>query len=243
MKKILTLVVGLTLMHAVNAQKIGFWFDAGLKAGVGPTMLLNKNVFDDDVYDHQFSNGFAVGGKFGIFHGLYNGVTFDVMLNKGTQKFRSEINNPFVEHQVNWNSVDLSVLYRLQKEGIYIELGPQFSFVNKVEQDGFGPEDVSEFYAENLTSGVFGFGGYLIGNDQFTLMFGLRLGYSFTDFISDAGQDLQYPRAAAVQQDLTPYDTYETTNPIFVQLMFEANFGIGYFAKTACAHRTSFFRM
>ena len=73
-------------------------------------------------------------------------------------------------------------------------------------------------------------------------MFGMRVGYSFTDFISDEGQELNYPRAAVNQADLPQYDSYSETNNIYVQFVLEANFGLGYFAKTACANRTAFFR-
>ena len=239
MKRILftlCLIAGVSLSYG---QKVGFWFDAGLKGGVGPSFLLNNNIFDDDTYDHVFTNGYSVGAKFGIFKGLYNGITFDVMYNSGAQDFRSEGMDQTVDHNISWNSTDLAVLYRLQKEGIYVELGPMFSFVNKVEQEGFDPSDVSEFYSENMTSAVFGFGGYLLGGGNFTLMFGLRAAYGFTDFVSDAGQAANYPNPMG---DAVPYDSYESTNPISLQLVFEANFGLGYFAKTACSKRMSFFR-
>ena len=232
MKKLIALTFSILAITSLDAQKIGFWFDAGLKANVGPSLLYNQNILDDDTYDHQLSTGYGIGAKFGVFYGLYNGVNFDIMLNQGVQKFRNEITSDFVDHKVSWTSTDIAVLYRLQKEGIYIELGPEFSLVNKVEQEGFGPSDVSEFYTENYTSGVFGFGGYLLGGGQFTLMFGIRAGYAFTDFISDEGQNLEYPRASTSQVDLVPYDSYTSTNPIFLQFVLEANFGLGYFAKT-----------
>lgn len=242
MKKLLTLVIALSFLGSVNGQKIGMWFDAGIKAGVGPNLMYNQNIFDDATYDHVFSTGYGIGAKLGIFYGLYNGINLDFMLNQGVQKFRSEITNDFVDHKVKWTSTDLAVLYRLQKEGIYVELGPQFSLISKVEQEGFAPSDVSDYYTDVLTNGVFGFGGYLLGGGQFTLMFGMRVGYSFTDFISDEGQELNYPRAAVNQADLPQYDSYSETNNIYVQFVLEANFGLGYFAKTACANRTAFFR-
>ncbi len=242
MKQLFSIVLSVFLFSSLGAQKIGFWFDAGLKAGVGPSLLYNQNIFDDDTYDHQLSTGYGVGAKLGIFYGLYNGVNFDIMLNQGVQKFRSEVTSTFTDHKVSWTSTDIAVLYRLQKEGIYVELGPMFSLINKVEQEGFGPADVSQYYSETNTSGVFGFGGYLLGGGQFTLMFGIRAGYSFTDFINDEGQALQYPRASVSVGDLTAYDSYKSTNPLFLQFMLEANFGLGYFAKTACSNRTAFFR-
>lgn len=226
-------------MTSMNAQKIGFWFDAGVKGGFGPSFMYNTNILDDELYDHQFSNGYSVGAKFGIFKGLYNGITFDVMYNNGNQKFRDEGGDRMIDHSVSWTSTDLAVLYRLQKEGIYVELGPMFSFMNGVDDTYDGTEtDVSDSYTENMTSGVFGFGGYLLGGGQFTLMFGLRATYGFTDMISDDGQNAGFPNPNAV----ATYETYETSNPIGLQLIFEANFGLGYFAKTSCSKRTAFFR-
>jgi hypothetical protein len=239
MKHLFTLLLALGMMTGIQAQKVGFWFDAGLKGGVGPSFLLNNNIFDDDFYDHQLTTGYSVGAKFGIFKGLYNGITFDVMYSNGAQDFRAEGMDQPVDHNINWTSTDLAVLYRLQKQGIYLELGPMFSWVNSVEQTGFDPSDVTEFYSENMTSAVFGFGGYLLSSGNFTLMFGLRASYGFTDFISEAGQDANYPNPMG---EAVPYDSYESTNPINVQLTFEANFGLGYFAKTACSKRMSFFR-
>lgn len=239
MKKLLTLGVLLLAMTQMSAQKVGFWFDAGVKAGFGPSFMLNNNILDDDFYDHVFSNGYSVGAKFGIFKGLYNGVTFDVMYANGIQKFRNEGGDQMIDHEVSWTSTDLAVLYRLQKEGIYVELGPMFSFMSGVDDTYDGTEtDVSDFYVENMTSGVFGFGGYLLGGGQFTLMFGLRATYGFTDMINEDGQAANYPNPNLS----TPYESYEATNPIGLQLIFEANFGLGYFAKTSCSKRMSFFR-
>ena len=239
MKQLMTLVFGLLFITSMSAQKVGFWFDAGVKGGFGPTFMYNSNILDDELYDHQFSNGYSVGAKFGIFKGLYNGITFDVMYNNGNQMFRDEGGDRMIDHSVSWTSTDLAVLYRLQKEGIYVELGPMFSFMSGVDDTYDGTEtDVSESYAENMTSGVFGFGGYLLGGGQFTLLFRLRATYGFTDMISDSGQDARFPNPNAV----TTYETYETSNPIGLQLIFEANFGLGYFAKTACSKRMSFFR-
>jgi len=241
MKKLLTIVLVAGVIMSAQAQKVGFWFDAGLKGGFGPTFMLNNNILDDDTYDHVFSNGYTVGAKFGIFKGLYNGITFDVMYNTGIQKFRDESGDRMIDQEVSWNSTDLAVLYRLQKEGIYVELGPMFSFMNKVDDVYDGNEtDVTDFYAEQMTSGVFGFGGYLLGGGQFTLMFGLRATYGFTDMISDDGQNSSYPINPASTH--AGFDSYESTNPISVQLLFEANFGLGYFAKTSCSKRMAFFR-
>ncbi len=248
MKKLLTFVFAIVFAAGLSGQKIGFWFDAGVKGGIGPSLLLNSNVFSDSYYDHKLSTGYGVGAKLGVFYGLYNGLTFEVMYQQQKQKMRFEPEgSDFADHTYTWTSTDLLVLYRLQKEGIYVELGPMFSLGTKVEEDGTGRSDIDDLYVDNMTHGVFGFGGYLLNNGQFTLMFGLRVGYGFTDLIendnvSSIAANTSFPSQEVYDQNPDEYSSYKSTNPIFLQFMLEANFGIGYFAKTACSNRTAFFR-
>ena len=58
------------------------------------------------------------------------------------------------------------------------------------------------------------------------------------DIISNEGKENGYPvnpfRKVA-------YENYKTTNPLIAQLVFELNWGLGYFAKTACGGRRHFF--
>ncbi|MFZ1257791.1 MAG: hypothetical protein WAR77_15635, partial [Saprospiraceae bacterium] len=145
-------------------------------------------------------------------------------------------------HDINWKNYDIAVLYRMQKDGIYVELGPQFSILNKVtEKNEFNPgeKDVKDFYAKNYISGIFGIGGYILNYENFTTMLGIRLGYGFTDMIGDKGKEAPYyPNPLAEAQ---PYASYKSTNAAFVQLNLEFNFALGYYGKSSCSKRATLF--
>ena len=98
--------------------------------------------------------------------------------------------------------------------------------------------ETTQFYVENYPSAVIGFGWYVFGKEAFTATAGIRVEYALTDVISADGKAAGYP---ANPVRVTAFDPYETTNPLSAQLVFEINWGIGYFAKTACAGRKHFF--
>jgi len=244
MKQLLLLLFVMLALGNMHAQKIGFWFDTGAKIAYGPTGLLNNNIINDSKYDHTINTGYGIGAKFGIYYGRYNGVTIDAMLNQGKQRFEftkgEEQNN---NHTINWSTIDMALLYRMQKASIYFELGPQFSFVNSVTQEipviAGAPTDISQFFNDQYTSAIFGFGGYVLNSNTFTLMFGMRLAYGLTDMISPDGQTAGYPNP---NSENAPYKDYTPTNPVSALFVIEANYGIGYFAKTSCSDRSTFFR-
>jgi hypothetical protein len=216
--------------------------DAGLKVGYGLTGMLNGNLFDDKNYEHHLTTGTTFGAKIGLYIGLYDGVTVDFMISDNNQKFDFNRDGKNFNHEINWKNYDLAVLYRMQKDGLYIELGPQFSFVNKVnEVNDFNTppdKDIKQFYSKNYISGVFGIGGYVFNYETFTTMLGIRLGYGFTDMINDEGKAANYPNPAAAAQ---PYSSYKKTNAAFVQLNMEFNFALGYYGRSSCSKRATFF--
>jgi hypothetical protein len=243
MKKWMILFLAIGMASTMQAQKIGMWFDVGVKGAFGPTLMANSNIFNDRTYDHEISTGYGFGGKVGIYFGEYNGVTLDAIFSRSRQGFNYEVLDqvtPTFNHDIEWTSIDLYLLYRMQKAGVYFEIGPAYSMINKVTQDDQANpllKDVSDFYNDDLISGVIGFGGYIYNNERFTLMMGLRASYALTDFVNETGKDANFPNP----NRLAPYETYKSTNPIAVQVLLEANFGIGYFAKTCCSNRSTFF--
>lgn len=245
MKKYLFLAVALVIGFQAEAQKIGMWFDVGLKGAFGPTLLANGNIFNDRTYDHKITTGYGIGGKLGIYFGEFNGITFDAIYSKSKSSFSYESGIPDIpeyDQDIEWTSLDLYLLYRMQQYGVYFEIGPAYSMVSDITDNDQGipnsdARDVSDFYEDNYFSGVVGFGGYLANSDRFTLMMGLRASYAVTDFVNEAGQAADYPNPNKTLE----YDSYKSTNPLAVQLIIEANLGIGYFAKTCCSNRSSFF--
>ncbi len=243
MKKTFVLVLVLLSALSLSAQKVGFWFDTGLKAGSGLDLLQNKNIFSDREYEHLLTTGYSIGGKIGIFYGYNHGINIDAMFTRGNQKFQFvHGENKNTNHKISWSSIDLALLYRMQKASVYVELGPQMSFVQGVNQSiqvANQPTDISQYFNKQLPSAVFGVGGYVFTTGTFTLMFGMRAIYGLTDMISADGKSANYPTPLGSK---VPYDTYAETHPVQLLFMFEANYGIGYFAKTTCSDRMTFFR-
>ncbi len=225
------------------AQKVGFWFDTGLKAGAGLSLLQNNNIFSDRDYEMFLSTGYSLGGKVGIFYGYNHGINIDAMYTHGSQKYEFvHGENKNANHKISWSTTDVALLYRMQKASVYVELGPQMSFVNGVTQTiqaDNQPTDLKKYFNEQLPSAVFGVGGYVFSTGTFTLMFGMRAIYGLTDMISNEGKSANYPNPLGTK---VPYETYAETHPLQLLFMFEANYGIGYFAKTTCSDRMTFFR-
>ncbi len=228
---------------SLNAQKVYAWMDAGVKVGYGLTGMLNGNLFDDKNYEHHLTTGTTFGAKIGLFIGLYDGITVDFMISDNNQKFDFNRDGKNFIHDINWKNYDLAVLYRMQKDGIYIEIGPQISFINKVNENNTyntpQEKDVKSFYSKNYISGVFGIGGYVFNYESFTTMLGLRIGYGITDMINADGKTANYPNPQAAAQ---PYSSYKSSNAAWVQLNLEFNFALGYYGRSACSKRSTFFK-
>lgn len=230
------------VFHA-QSQKVYAWWDAGVRVGYGLTGMLNSNILDDNNYDYKLQTGYSLGGKFGMFFGLYNGVTLEASLGSYNQDFEFIRGGNSFNHEINWKTLDLALLYRNQRNGVYVELGPMLSLINKVNQkDGFAPEktDVKDSYEKKYISGVFGVGGYIFNYENFTTMLGFRLGYGFTDMVNDAGRAAHFPNPSSSSQ---PYASEKSTNPVFVQMNLEFNFALGYYGKSSCSKRASLFKM
>lgn len=241
MKKLILIALFGLIYNVGNSQKVYAWWDAGVRLGYGLTGMVNTNIFDDKQYEHHLGSGYSLGGKFGLFFGLYNGITFDANLGTYKQSFDYTRALQSYDHSITWKTLDLALLYRNQRNGIYVEMGPQLSLVNSVKQeDGFAPEqkDVKQYYEKNYISGVFGIGGYILNHENFTTMLGFRMGYGITDMINKDGQAANFPNPSAEAQ---PYSSYKGTHAAFVQLNIEFNFALGYYGRSACSKRASLF--
>ena len=229
-----------TCYTGINAQKVIVWFDAGLKVQAGPAGLYNQAVVDDNNVDYAISSGLAYGGKFGVNFG-YNAMTIDVMLNNAKAEFQHQ---DFVgDTEVETKSIDLYLLYRNEKNLSYFEIGPKYSLLRDATRrqitDGVSsdPVDVSDNYKNGLGA-VLGFGVNLIGTDgSFSGKLGLRFEYGFTDIVSEAGKIANAP----IEGNFTYADGYKGSHPVFAGVVFEMNWGIGYYGVTKCGGRKKFF--
>lgn len=235
-----TLLLVYLSLSAFSQKEI--WVEASLKGGYGLSFLHNKNIADDGSYKYQLSTTHSFGGRFALNFGAFNGVSVEAMYNNLSQEYLYNLDgNPNdLTNTIEWASIDAMILYRYIRNRIYVEVGPMYSMTQNVDQMDNGNEILSaqSYYADNYFSGVFGWGGYIAGSETFSLGIGMRLSYTFSDFINDEGQKQGFPNPVKN----VAYETYESSNQAFVQFMLELNFGIGRFARTACTERMKFFR-
>lgn len=238
-RNIILLLATLMTFH-LNAQKVYLWLDAGVKAGYGQTMLVNMDILNNSAGISPKINGcYSVGGKFGVNFGEYYGITFDGMYSQYKNKYDYNFDQGVgvTSNEYKWSAIDFHPLFRYNRTINYIEIGPKFSFIQGVNQRNNSSTytDVTSDFNKTNVAGVFGFGWYAAGDEAFTAIIGLRLDYGLTDFVSSSGYDNNQIKLGLLEGNAT-------TNPASVQLVFELNWGLGYYAKTVCGGRSRFYR-
>lgn len=228
-------------MQMGNSQKVYFWLDAGLKVSAGSGMLYNNNLINDRNIDPSFGSTYGIGGKFGFNFGSYHAFTIDGMYSRigQTNDIKPEGSDIITTKQLGWNSADIFFMYRYNRNLNYIELGAKYSLyqqrLESINQGTF--VDVNDTYVDNMISPVLGFGYYMFNADAFTANLGFRLSYGIYDLLTASGIETQAFTAPRV------YENYASTNPAFIELVLELNFGLGQYAKSVCGKRASFLGM
>ncbi len=235
MKKIIFSLFAIAFTLSLTAQEI--WIEAGLKGGAGMSFLHNKNIADDDSYNYSLTPTYGIGGRFALNFGPNHGVTFEGMYNQIGQDWEYDaVGMTNLKNELRLKSIDAYLLYRYTSFSTFVEIGPMYSFSQSVDQTDAGLTLATDGqYEDGYVAGVFGFGGKIAHAETFSSYLGFRVHYGFTDIVTDLGFDNGYPNPIRDSD----YASRESTNPIFVQVLAEFNFGLGRFAKTACADRWS----
>lgn len=224
-----------------NTQKIYFWLDAGLKVSAGSGMLYNNNLINDRNIDPSFGSTYGIGGKLGFNFGQYHAFTIDGMYSRIGQKndIRLESGGDVTTRQIGWNSADIFLMYRYNRNLNYVEIGAKYSlYQQRLESINQGTsKPVNDTYVDNMISPVLGFGYYMFNADAFTANLGFRLSYGIYDLLTVSGIETQAFTTPRV------YENYASTNPAFIELVLELNFGLGQYAKSVCGKRASFMGM
>jgi hypothetical protein len=190
MKKALLTVVVILAALSVQAQNVRI----GLSGGVNSTWLLNKNVLDAD---DDLDIAAPFGGRFGI-DAIYSfnekvGISLGVnFISVHNQKYTGETDDKTYsfDSKLKLNYLDIPILFRLTSSGgSYFEIGPQFSFLGKAEEElesnialaNYSGKDVKSSLNSTNIGLILGFGVDIDVTENIYITTGLRLGYGFSD--------------------------------------------------------------
>jgi len=234
------------------SQKEIAWFDAAIKVMYGSSSIINSAVIDDPNLNYELGFGGAVGfgGKFGINRG-YNGLAIELMYTSSGETFEGldpmtdGVSNGYpAAPQIEWKSLDLYLLFRNAKNLGFFEIGPKIGFLRSMKRtDASGQlTDFTEINKRQI-SGVVGFGVNVVGTDgAFSGQIGLRFEYGFTDLNGqdDLGAGAEpFPYATDIYNGS---NGYQKSAPIYAGLVFELNWGLGYYGIAQCGARAKFFK-
>ena len=247
MKKLLIIPAFLLILTSSQAQS---WIDIGAKGMFNSTWVLNGNVNNDKYAAYEMSFGYGGGGKIGFNFNESAEITLDVLYSTVNQKYMSNgLENKWTK-EINLSYLDLPLLFKSNKEGTYIEIGPQFSILMGAK-DKFGFENADairdynrnpadQYYEKKNVAAVFGFGSYLFGTENLYVCFGMRATYGFLDIISKEGGKGSEYTSITPANDGTP-KSYRATNNLTVGFVLELNYDLGYLVSASCGKRRVLF--
>ena len=230
-------VIGLS----ANSQ---LWFDVGLKGGGGTGFLNNKNLTSDSRLSVNPGSNYFFGGKIGINYGYYLSIATDFTYGNNSFSFnQAELfgSTTTYKYKIGYSSFNVAPLLRYTKEASYIEFGPEFSLIQNAsisdEATAKVDFDVKDKVNDKLKNLVFGFGGYIVGNEIVALQMGIRFHYSLSNLTSDTWEASRFPL-----ENYTDLNGGVSTNPFMVQLHLELNFSLGQIARSSskCGKRIAF---
>ena len=233
----------LSFFISLNTYSQG-WIDGGIKTGFGITQLVNKNVWDNSEVVNKLSFGNSFGGKLGLNFNLNYQITVDFIYTLANQEFEfqpNNLNNKAHSKNISYNSFDIPLLFRHNsKNGSFLEIGPQISFVKKVEQEFKGTsKDIKESFEKTNFGAVLGIGSFVLGSNNLYLVFGLRAHYGFQDILSKKGgkgSEVYFPienELDTVNEEFK-FDSYKKTSPISLLAYLEINYDLAYLVRSNC---------
>ncbi len=235
MKKTLFLLA--FLLYALNLQS-QVWAEASARLMYGARGFYNQNIIDDRNHNYHLSANAAFGGGLGINFGTRHGLQVELLWATNRQNLDyDDGNGNLVENRIKWTAREVVLLYRFYTGASYLELGPKIVRVTDVDQslnNVFPIEKTEPFYQTSYPSAVFGIGGLIAGSEDFSFRMGIRLEYTWADFVSEKGKNENYP---ATYVD-PPYETYAPTHPFSASIFAELNIPIGGVAKAGCGQRS-----
>jgi hypothetical protein len=239
MKKLI--IFSISVLSILGKAQAQFWMEAGVKGLYGTTIPFNSHTFNDSKSALKITPDYAYGAKLAANFGDNNGIILDGLFSQTKASYTYDIIG-LTEgtHELSWKNIDIYPMYRHYYERSFIEIGPKISLLQNMKQTNLtanGTDAKAYFNAFNYGAS-FGFGGYLIGSEYFSLSMNFRIDYQISDFISSKGQNVLPGRSYPLP--FVSYDSYSKTSPISARAGLELAFPIGGVAKAQCGRRVFF---
>jgi hypothetical protein len=173
-----------------NAQDFSFFLHG--RGLLNSSFILNNSVTTNENQSHAFALSGLGGVGATILYENKVGLSLEFLVGNHQAKYTGKeiigvIENSY-SSKVNLSKLQIPLLFRLDNEGGYIEIGPQLNIINSANYSsnfaGFTNDQVIDSYKRASISGVFGLGNYFPLGTRKSLMslsFGFRIHYGLTD--------------------------------------------------------------
>jgi hypothetical protein len=188
--KILISSLVLALIHVSNAQDFSIFLNG--RGLLNSSFILNNSVTTNENQSHAFALSGLGGVGATILYENKVGLSLEFLVGNHQAKYTGKEIIGAVENsyssKVNLSKLQIPVLFRLDNEEGYLEIGPQLNIINSANYSsnfaGFNNDQVIDSYKRASISGVFGLGNYFSLGKRKSLMslsFGFRIHYGLTD--------------------------------------------------------------
>ncbi len=251
MKKLLLLTaVFLFIFNSSFSQRRGgtikfIW--VGAKGGYGNTILINKNILNDDNINPDYvSPSYFYGGRLGVNIGYSFGVYGEYMKNTAVERYSINYNaDESYDKELTYDATEIGLYFRYSSDlGGFFEIGPKFTTLNSVSvnnslsDETFLDKTLENDYNDKYTSISLGFGQDMLHAFDFPrtyLYLGLRMNYSIGELLDGSGNPVQdgfYNTSTNYSPD--NYQPYAQTHVFTAQVTLEFNYIIGYWGNASC---------
>lgn len=176
-----------TNIYVLNAQD--FSISLSGKGLLNGSMIINNTITTNENQDYAFalSGAGGIGGLFLYDDKIGASIEFLVGNHNGKYNGTNVLDNQKYSSSINLKTLQIPLLFRLDNEEGYLEIGPQLNVITNALFTSNYPlsinSDVSEDYKRISFSGLLGFGSFhQIGRrSPLTITFGFRINYGFSD--------------------------------------------------------------
>ncbi|MFM7299937.1 MAG: outer membrane beta-barrel protein, partial [Crocinitomicaceae bacterium] len=159
-------------------------------------------------YTFAMSGAGGIGGLFLYDDKIGASIEFLIGNHKGKYNGTNVLDNQKYSSSINLKTLQIPLLFRLDNEEGYLEIGPQLNVITNAIYKSNYPlginSDVSEEYKRISFSGVLGFGSFhqLGRRSPVTVTFGFRINYGFSDIKGVDPIGIPYSSLPANQQSI-----------------------------------------